>query len=382
MISFKHLTTALAAFALLFAVAIVPPRALAADEARPNDVARFLAGLEPSATSPLAPLMRQKTWQVHARVFDQAWKGLDQRQLSKIRTWSQTNITAQRPVMFYMFSGPDFLYANTLFPGASTYVMSGLEPVGRVPELTHSVRRTLPQSLASLRVSMNSILSYSFFRTKDMRVQLSSGALHGTLPVLYVFLARNGMTIHDVELVNVAADGTVQAVVEGDKKQAGGVKIAFSAGNGAQKQTLYYFQTDLSNAGVRNSGFLKFAEQLGVGDALVKSASYLMHADNFSTVRDFLLARTQTIVQDDSGIPLKFFKGDDWDLRPYGKYLGPIPLFAGQYQPQLGKLYTTSAQRIDFGIGYRWRPQESNLLMAVKKNQTAAQEQDASAGTK
>ena len=38
--------------------------------------------------------------------------------------------------MLYMFSGPDFLYAISFFPTAPTYVLSGLEPVGEVPQLT------------------------------------------------------------------------------------------------------------------------------------------------------------------------------------------------------------------------------------------------------
>ena len=38
--------------------------------------------------------------------------------------------------MLYMFSGPDFLYATSFFPNASTYVLAGLEPVGAVSDLT------------------------------------------------------------------------------------------------------------------------------------------------------------------------------------------------------------------------------------------------------
>ncbi len=61
---------------------------------------------------------------------------LEQSQLARIRAWSSANLTAARPTMFYMFSGPDFLYANAFYPNAKTYVLSGLEPVGTVPDLT------------------------------------------------------------------------------------------------------------------------------------------------------------------------------------------------------------------------------------------------------
>ena len=36
--------------------------------------------------------------------------------------------------MFYMFSGPDFLYADAFYSKATTYVLSALEPVGSVPD--------------------------------------------------------------------------------------------------------------------------------------------------------------------------------------------------------------------------------------------------------
>ena len=86
-----------------------------------------------------------------------------------------------------------------------------------------------------------------------------------------------------------------------------GVKIVMSTGNGPP-QTLYYFRTDVSDSGVKNSGFLKFAATLGNGHGLLKSASYLMHSGNFSQVRNFVLEHSQSVVQDDSGIPLALFQ--------------------------------------------------------------------------
>src|SRR3977135_3313821 len=77
-----------------------------------NDTARFLAGMQPSADSPLTPLTREPAWQRHARFFDHAFGQLEQRQLSKIRAWSEINLAAPRPTMYYMFSGTDFLYAD------------------------------------------------------------------------------------------------------------------------------------------------------------------------------------------------------------------------------------------------------------------------------
>ena len=102
--------------------------------------------------------------------------------------------------MLYMFSGPDFLYATSFFPNASTYVLAGLEPVGAVPDLTGLSPWVLNEELRNLEISTGSLFNFSFFITQKMKTQLRNGPVYGTLPVLYVFLARTGKTIHQVEL--------------------------------------------------------------------------------------------------------------------------------------------------------------------------------------
>jgi hypothetical protein len=112
---------------------------------------------------------------------------------------------------------------------------------------------------------------------------------------------------------------------------------------------------------------LKFLKQLGPGDSLVKSASYLMHRPYFSNVRNFLLAHSTTLLQDDSGIPLRHFKRNNWRLQPFGKYFRPIPIFEGYYQSDMRKLFRKGrAAKASFGMGYRWRVHETNILLATK----------------
>ncbi|HEY0908996.1 MAG TPA: hypothetical protein VGD75_02065, partial [Bradyrhizobium sp.] len=143
-----------------------------------------------------------------------------------------------------------------------------------------------------------------------------------------------------------------------------GVRITFAGSDGVER-TLYYFSTDLSNSGVRASGFLKFCATLAPGNSLIKSASYLLHAGNFTTVRNFLLANSATIIQDDSGIPLGDYDPRKWRFFPFGRYAGPISEFPGRYQASYAELFRRS-QPMDFGIGYRWRSYESNLLLSVR----------------
>ena len=349
-----------AAAVSLILMAALPARA--ADSASIDDTARFLAGMPPSPDSPLTPLTKDPAWQHHARSFDAAFAQLDQRQLSRIRAWAEANLAAPKPTMFYMFSGPDFLYADAFYPHATTYVLSALEPPGSVPDLTRLPRGSVDTALYNIEHSLGTILSFSFFITKHMKVDLHVGQVSGTLPILYVFLVRSGKTIRDVTTISLDESGMVHE--SADAGPARGVRIAFSGKDGVEK-TLYYFSTDLSNSAVRSSGFLKFCATLAPGNSLIKSASYLLHSGNFSTVRDFILVNSATIIQDDSGIPLAYYNSKNWRFFPFGHYAGPISEFPSRYQQSYAELFR-HAQPIDFGIGYRWRSHESNLLLAVR----------------
>jgi hypothetical protein len=360
---FRALKPAAFAAAMIMAVASSPLRA--ADTATADDTARFLAGMMPSADSPLMPLTKDPAWQHHARFFDSAFGQLEARQLARIRAWATENLAAPKPTMFYMFSGPDFLYADAFYGKASTYVLSALEPPGSVSDLTRSTPAGIYAALYNVEHSLSSILSFSFFITKKMKVDLHEGQVSGTLPLLYVFLARSGKTIRSVSPVALDDKGT--AYFSGENPGASatrGLRIVFAGSDGAEK-TLYYFSTDLSNPGVRASGFLKFCSTLAPGNSLVKSASYLMHAGNFTAVRDFILNNSATVIQDDSGIPLAYYNPKKWRFFPFGRYAGPIDKFPGKYQQSYAELFRT-AQPMDFGIGYRWRTHESNLLLSVR----------------
>jgi hypothetical protein len=337
-----------------------------------DDTAKLLAGMPPSAGSPLETFTKGGSWKSHARNFDNSWARLDKGQLVNIRAWSTKNITQPQQTLLYMFSGPDFLYANAFFPNATTYVLAALEPVGSIPNVEGLSEGQLAHELGQMQHSLNSLLAYSFFITKKMKHELGGGRLNGTLPVLYVFLARAGTTITDVSLVKLDAEGVLhpadQAVTG---KVAEGAKIAFTSADG-KPQTLYYFSSDVSNDGIKVSGLLKFCADLGHADSFVKSASYLMHLDYFSGIRDFLLTHSDAILQDDSGVPVRFFKQEDWKLQPFGNYVQPLSIFPRTYQPMLTQLFRKGSTPIDFGFGYHWRPRQSNLLLAVKSGAKTA----------
>ena len=98
------------------------------------------------------------------------------------------------------------------------------------------------------------------------------------------------------------------------------------------------------------------------------AASYLMHSNNFSQVREFLLTHSKLILQDDSGIPFRFFAPDKWNRRHVGHYIGPINRFLEHGQMDLNKENAASAPPpLEFSFGYQWQPSRSSLMIATPK---------------
>ena len=334
----------------------------------PDDTARFLAGMPLAKNSPLAVLASDPAWHEHSAFFEKAFAKLNLRQLKKLHAWEQNYLpeaTQPMPVAFYMFSGPDFLYVDQFFPKAPVYVLCGKESMGPPPDPLRITN--LSGALHNLEEAMNSSLRFSFFITKDMKVDLQSQELNGTLPILYVFLARADKSITDVTFISLNRNGTFQ---ESRLGQGGtpGVRIDYIDNRSGDAQTLFYFTTDISDGGIQsNPGFLKFCEHFGVGSSLLKSSSYLMFEEGFATVRNFILDHSNTIVQDDAGIPLIYFNRDKWNIRLFGNYIGPIEIFKQHYQPKLQELYEQSnPPPLQFNFGYRWYYKESNLIVAQR----------------
>jgi hypothetical protein len=191
---------------------------------------------------------------------------------------------------------------------------------------------------------------------------LYNGPVSGTLPILYVFLARTGKTIHEVSFVGLDQAGNF--VAPGGRSASRGVKIVFSDGFGTKK-TLYYFSTNLADDSIGQTGFLQFCGSLGPSDSFIKSASYLLQTGRFNKLRNFLLDRSATILQDDTGIPIAYFDPKIWRFQAFGRYAGPLNISGATYQARMGELFR-NAIPIDFGVGYRWRINESNLVLAQK----------------
>lgn len=375
------------AIAVLLLLASVPAGSAAADsggggsQAREqadrglpeyNEAARFIAGLATPEGS-LASLEKLPAWSRYAAAMNRDWERFDTRQLKPMRTWAAQELAGgeETATVFYPFSGPDFVNIYTLFPNAKTYLMVALEPPGTLPDLTPG---NLGNFLGSLQRSLYECLCFDFFITAKMASQISKSQLKGVLPVLLFFMAREEVRVLDVRYWLLKPDGTIVEEPATEDVEFGpgvpGLRLVFTSPGSTEKQTLYYFQCNLRNDSFRQkSQFTSFLKGFGPFTTFTKAASYLMFNPNSSDLRQFILERSQFVLQDDSGLPLREFAPTVWDLKFYGTYKGPIALFKRCHQQDLARAYKNGAQvyPLGFGIGYHHRVGTSNLLLAAKK---------------
>ncbi len=132
----------------------------------------------------------------------------------------------------------------------------------------------------------------------------------------------------------------------------------------------YYMLNVIDHALATSSpNFIPYLKKEGPYATIIKSASYLMHNDTtkFTKIRAAILESTGYLVQDDSGVPLRYFKPAIWKLAFHGYYNGPIGLFANRMQHDLKKSFDAgSTGKLPFSYGYVYKPGQSNLMTAEK----------------
>jgi hypothetical protein len=328
-----------------------------------RQISQFIAGM--SSNGYTLPPDQREAWDRHAEVTNSSWANVQGRYLNRIDTWRKRTLERRwnTDVAFYPFSGPDAANVFTFFPDAREYVLIGLEPVGCIPA---GLADYTPRYFSALRRSLDASLTINFFRTNDMQRDFSPDNLRGVLPALLFLIARSGYSVTSVTPVVITREGAVERARAEVKGETPGVTIQFTDGH--QLRNLSYFSLNLQDSRLKHKpGTLKYLAGMPETNTLIKSASYLMHRPYFSMIRSTILLKSRLVVEDDSGIPFRFFDQSAWDVHLHGAYTAPIELFSNWRQDDLKVAFSRpDVQPLDFAIGYR-HIKESNLLVAARR---------------
>lgn len=321
-------------------------------------------------------ITESKEYQNYRQQFSKRWTNFDTSRLRILRQFRQQEIqngVKTAPTLFYPFSGPDILYANTFFPEAKKYILVGLEPVGTLSSLHELTIDSIGKYFETLNSSINALLKFSFFRTNSMEKDLTRKELDGVIHLIFLFLNRTGNSIRSAKAIGIDSLGNKfnYASFEEMKKlrpKIAGLEVVFLSPQNEEKVLEYYAANLVNPALEKNKGFMMYLKGYRDIGTYLKGASYLLHKPHFSIIRNYILNTSNSIVQDDSGIPLHSFESSKriWNYTLYGKYIAPISLFKNSFQSDLDSLYRQQGSKnLGFGIGYNFKDKNSNLMIAT-----------------
>ena len=333
-------------------------------------IMRYIAGLP---TEQYAELQQDAYYKTQVQEIDKTWQKINEKSIEPIKNWVNENEITDRNdtiPLFYPFSGPDFFYANYFFPYAKTYIMFGLENPGSLPDFNSIDKPMLKKYREDMMTSMSEINALGFFATKKMAVNFKDKNLDGSLHLILFYLGRSGHDIVSFSKIYIDQFGNVQKINEPTtyKSKTQGIKIEFVEKSTNTLKTLYYVQVDISDNNLKNNTeFLHFINQFGEKNTFIKSASYLLHKNEYSLIRTNILSQSRKILQDDTGIPFQTVDNKNYELSLFGKYTGTIALFSSRFQPNLKLAYDKKGNSKDlpFQLGYNVSHGES-LLMLIK----------------
>ena len=364
----------------LLAFAVVPLAAAAPLNAdfnpgtpsKVNSAARLMSGLVPMTSAHLE-FAQSDAWQEHSASMTRSWNRLREGRVAAMSVWRDAAVSRGCPVgttLLYPFSGPDFFNAYWMFPACETYVMFGLEAPGEVPDLDVLSTRQLQRLIDDVRVATADLFQRNYFITERMARQLHTAHLRGVVPLVMISMALSGVDILRVSPYAIARPERARPVNAPGKpmRVLKGVEIEFRVPDEPGVRRMIYFSVDATDHGLAHAPeFVDWLRALGPTTTFLKSASYLLHGNNFSLMRKTVLETSGFIVQDDSGLPFGSF-ARDWEVRVHGRYGVPIPPFKGAFQPALDRVWRVqSPEPLPFTFGYQYhdrRDERSHVIVA------------------
>ena len=340
-----------------------------------TDVAKLIAGLPMDGNDSLLSAIASKDYyKEYAKFTAKTFGKVKESMLTPVKTWVKEKgmlDTRQDATCFYPLSGPDFMFGNTFYPYAQNYILMGLERRGTFPDFTKMSEKHLQVYFAGLKKSMLYINSRGYFVTQHMSRDFSRSHLDGVTHMIMYMMAHTDHKIIDCYPAYLGNDG--KPVRINGKAPANTIEIKvieFTDAAQSIKKSAYYISYDVSDTGMKKKPELeKFLRSFNNRMAYMKSASCVLFNTDFSIMRDLVLT-CDKVIQDDTGVPYKYFTDDKFDVKLYGTYTTVIKDLAWCIQPKMREDIKTKGENVDlpFKISYNGNYGKGMILYAVNKS--------------
>ena len=343
-----------------------------------NDQARLYAGLSLSdeyANRPeVGAILKKPAYQSHVKMMDAFWASVQKERIDRIRPWREeylgskvTNRTA-----LYPLSGGDILNFTLMYPQAERYIMIAMEKRGEVVDPATLTDAQLSGSLRSVQQMLGNIARTGYFFSRLMNEYMNPEqyGTFGTLPTVSIFLVRLGHTLLSVEKTCVNDNGELYSSTA-QPCRLPGYRLRFRDSDTGRHKEVIYISTKLTDKQFDiNTAEGKFFQNIGRTSVMLKAAVYLLHSPNYRNTAQYLLDNTDVVVQDDSGLPYRYFEPAKWSVDVYGAFAGPPAMSGIQYypQPDLVKAFQVAGPLpFEFGYGQVSASKKSGIIVAYRK---------------
>ena len=336
-----------------------------------NTVARTLAGLQTAV--PAGMQIEEGQLREYARAASERWKIYERRIGTPMLKWAQTELTPARgATVFYPFSGPDFATVQRLYPDAGRYVLIAMQRAENVPALGEASAAELSAFLGRFSEAWKQFAQIGFFRTLDLDEEAKQPGLRaGVTAPLVAFAVRSGYTVLSVEPVRVNATGTELEPHPGARGERGtwnSVRMVLTADG--RRVTVDYVRMNLADASLgAHPEQRAWIERMAANRTVLKAASHLLQSPRFAIVRDALLERAPSIIQDETGIEYGALT-KAFNVKLYGRFSKPHTLFNKEAQRALAEAYQSQpdVKPLTFRVSYQRQP-EANLQVATRSRE-------------
>lgn len=333
-----------------------------------NDFKDFLIGNTKEIQNSNLQEFTTKDWyKSYLTKINQYIANYDKRK-AQIENWHKENLkeTYQVKNAFYLLSGADYFYFRLFYPEAENYFMFAMEKTGLFSDYKDISEKDFKNSLIAIENVIHNLSHNTYLFSKTMNQFLNQDknyVIYGTFPIIIFFIGYFKGNIIDLKEECLQFSKEVCLV--------SGYSIQYQEKE--KIKNIYYFSKKLvPQDGVENSPFDSLIKKFDNKGLFMKASIYLFHYQGYYKLADYILKNFEYIIQEDSGIPYRFIKQNNFKVRLYGRYID-TPKLTGQispFQKDLSLDFAKNSEKLPFHFGYGTARTSglSNLIFAYKNN--------------
>jgi hypothetical protein len=342
-----------------------------------------------------------------ARVIDAHCKEMAGVYASYRRAWADQAkkfIAELRPkdvptTVVYPFGGGDLSSALAVFPDASELTTISLEAAGDVRAIDSLPADKLASDLDDITYDIRRLYYAAHSTTKSLQ-QASHSTLPGTIMMALAGLAVHGMEPVSLRYFDIEADGTLRYLTAEELDQRA-VELAAQKKSPPKKVTHFWYEQDSAFANVEivyrprgqaaaplrtyrhivanlddphmqtDDRVLKYLAQKGKVSVMTKAASFLLWYDDFTQIRNYLLAHIAWMISDASGIPPSYAGPAGFEQVTYGDFTSPYFVIDDKNtRNEFIKLWKSQPHRdLPFRFGYPDGDKHNHMMITRPKRE-------------